>query len=761
MHQFSNRLFPVHSHRHNTHKMEIDSLVRLAQQTAKAARGLASHDIKFYSSIDDKVADNVKENASQLIGVVNQLAQKIAPNEMGSFPPELDTVNRHWKEFSSVVDDLYEKTDIQLGKLNKKGDKVEIAESKKTGPQTLGEKIRVGNAIQSSSEIKGPQWKPQETWEVDNSRDTPFKPKLTSKPNALEPLEDAFVMVTEDDQRDHYPQPYNKEIMEQPYPDEVYEETDVIPSRPWEAEGEDEYIYVDTEEKLRDMVDHLKTQEEIAIDVEHHSMRTYYGITCLVQVSSREHDFIIDTIALRDLEIFNEVLTDPKIVKVLHGATMDIQWLQRDFGLYIVSLFDTFHAAQALGLKGHSLAFLLQHYANFVTSKKYQLSDWRVRPMSPEQLLYARADTHFLLNIYDQLKNALVQKDKVEGVLEKSRLTAAQRYEYTGYDPRYYLKSYDYEGGINRLISQFHVSGPSVSVAKALFLWRDNMARKEDESTGYVMPNYLLISLANRMPQTPEAVFSVSKSLPLLVRKNVEEILDVIKDSKDEHVEVEEVEEEPVLAAESIEGAEFSEIAEVIFLAAQDAQSDITGKFDSSKSSIVHVKETSLGPLGVSKIDKHMMVLAVPVAPRVGDAAYSDVEEDEDAEEEVKVEQGTAADDEDDYSEDEHDHANDIIIAKSNKKYTGEKKDAKKADAKKEDSEGFTPFDYSAGASILKSDEQKAKEKKAAIAARKQKAKEKKQFNPYEIKEDAKGASKRRGPKDGGARSVQYKKRRT
>jgi exosome complex exonuclease RRP6 len=47
------------------------------------------------------------------------------------------------------------------------------------------------------------------------------------------------------------------------------------------------------------------------------------------------------------------------------------------------------------------------------------------------------------------------------------------------------------------------------------------------------------------------------------------------------------------------------------------------------------------------------------------------------------------------------------------------------------------------------------------MTARKQKAKEKKQFNPYEIKEDAKGASKRRGPKDGGARSVQYKKRRT
>lgn len=46
-------------------------------------------------------------------------------------------------------------------------------------------------------------------------------------------------------------------------------------------------------------------------------------------------------------------------------------------------------------------------------------------------------------------------------------------------------------------------------------------------------------------------------SLSRFLFENVEEILDVIKDSKDEHVEVEQVEEEPVLAAESIEGQSF------------------------------------------------------------------------------------------------------------------------------------------------------------------------------------------------------------
>ena len=71
-----------------------------------------------------------------------------------------------------------------------------------------------------------------------------------------------------------------------------------------------------------------------------------------MQISNREQDWIIDTLALRDdLTVLNEVFANPNIVKVFHGAFMDILWLQRDLGLYVVSLFDTFHASRALGLQ--------------------------------------------------------------------------------------------------------------------------------------------------------------------------------------------------------------------------------------------------------------------------------------------------------------------------------------------------------------------------------------------------------------------------
>lgn len=44
--------------------------------------------------------------------------------------------------------------------------------------------------------------------------------------------------------------------------------------------------------------------------------------------------------------------------QVLHGADSDIVWLQRDFGLYIVNMFDTGQAARVLGMCCGLLAVL-------------------------------------------------------------------------------------------------------------------------------------------------------------------------------------------------------------------------------------------------------------------------------------------------------------------------------------------------------------------------------------------------------------------
>lgn len=71
------------------------------------------------------------------------------------------------------------------------------------------------------------------------------------------------------------------------------------------------------------MTSKLKASAEIAVDLEWHGYRTYRGFLCLMQISTREQDWIVDVLALRqvagglhELEALGEVFADPKIVKV-------------------------------------------------------------------------------------------------------------------------------------------------------------------------------------------------------------------------------------------------------------------------------------------------------------------------------------------------------------------------------------------------------------------------------------------------------------
>ena len=57
-----------------------------------------------------------------------------------------------------------------------------------------------------------------------------------------------------------------------------------------------------------------------------------------------------------------------------------------------------------------SLAFLVDYYCNVKVTKKYQRADWRVRPLPPQMERYAREDTHYLLYIYQRMRNELIRR---------------------------------------------------------------------------------------------------------------------------------------------------------------------------------------------------------------------------------------------------------------------------------------------------------------------------------------------------------------
>jgi len=76
-------------------------------------------------------------------------------------------------------------------------------------------------------------------------------------------------------------------------------------------------IWVDNLSIFQAMLNTLEKANNIAVDLEHHDYRSYRGFVCLMQISTREQDWIVDTLELREeLTALNIVFTNPNIVKV-------------------------------------------------------------------------------------------------------------------------------------------------------------------------------------------------------------------------------------------------------------------------------------------------------------------------------------------------------------------------------------------------------------------------------------------------------------
>ena len=337
-----------------------------------------------------------------------------------------------------------------------------------------------------------------------------------------------------------YSHPYQFEIEQYQYPSSIYTSSTPIPYHPFNSTTA---TFVDTEDALDEMLQDLKQVKEIAIDLEHHDQRSYIGIVSLMQISTRDRDWIVDTLKpwRRKLQALNEVFVDPAIIKVLHGAYMDIVWLQRDLGLYVVGLFDTHYAARALGYPGGSLAFLLKKFANVDAQKQYQTADWRIRPLPRELFDYARSDTHYLLYIFDCMRNELIQRsnlmlpdhdgDRLWHVLQRSNETALQRYEHPTYDSDLGQGTSGWYKMLSRTPALF--TKEQFAVFRAVHKWRDGVAREQDDSVHYVMPNHQVFSIAREMPTNRAALLGLVQSTTQTVRLRADELVSTIVSAKE------------------------------------------------------------------------------------------------------------------------------------------------------------------------------------------------------------------------------------
>lgn len=195
-------------------------------------------------------------------------------------------------------------------------------------------------------------------------------------------------------------------------------------------------------------------------------------------------------------------------------------------------MFDTGQAARTVGMRQFGLAFLLQTYCSVLADKKYQLADWRVRPLPEEMQKYAREDTHYLLYIYDRIRIDLLEAGVARNALNPKALLRSTLHKSNAIALKAYIKPVCKEYNFWAIVERArHTHTPNqLNCLKMLLKWRDVVARLDDESAHQMLPNHVLFSMAKDMPTTKNELRDCRRASaePPAVQKYQEQVLALI-----------------------------------------------------------------------------------------------------------------------------------------------------------------------------------------------------------------------------------------
>ena len=124
-------------------------------------------------------------------------------------------------------------------------------------------------------------------------------------------------------------------------------------------------IYIDNMADLRQMLAEIAGEEMLAVDTESNSLHAYQERVCLIQLSTRRADYIVDPLRCPKISALGAIFADPKIELIFHAAEYDIMTMKRDFGFAFVNLFDTMTAARILGIRKVGLSNLLAEHFRY------------------------------------------------------------------------------------------------------------------------------------------------------------------------------------------------------------------------------------------------------------------------------------------------------------------------------------------------------------------------------------------------------------
>lgn len=235
----------------------------------------------------------------------------------------------------------------------------------------------------------------------------------------------------------------------------------------------------------------LAQADYVTIDTEFIRETTYWPQLCLAQVAGPDEAVAVDALAPGlDLAPLVELLADRNTLKVFHAGRQDIEIFLHLSGQPPTPVFDTQIAAMVAGF-GESVSYetLVTHLAKARLDKHSRFTDWRRRPLTERQLLYALDDVVHLRTVYEKLKKRLDETGRTLWVAEEMHaITQPATYLTEPHEAWERLK-------VRSTDPRFLV------VLREIAAWREREAQARDLSRSRVLRDETLIAVAAHPPR--------------------------------------------------------------------------------------------------------------------------------------------------------------------------------------------------------------------------------------------------------------------
>ena len=274
-------------------------------------------------------------------------------------------------------------------------------------------------------------------------------------------------------------------------------------------------------DRVREIADRAREAGRLGLDTEFVGEGRYQPLLCLIQIALPDGEiFLLDPVAEEfDPAPLADVLADPDIEVVLHAARQDVGLLHRDWGQPVRCVFDTQIAAGFAGLRAQmGYDALLKATIGKSVHKGASFTRWDKRPLTAEQLSYARGDVEDLLAVADELQERLLAAGRLEWAREECRY-------FEDVDDRR-----DPDVLFRKLPKINSLDGEQRAVARELVIWREAAAKAADRPPSTVLMDATLVELANRRPTTQERLGQVRGLAEATLHRRGASLLQAITD---------------------------------------------------------------------------------------------------------------------------------------------------------------------------------------------------------------------------------------